>query len=127
MRSDERLREDICERLMLADSIDSSEVTITVKDGQVTLEGSVPNRRMKHSIEDLVDAAPGVQDIENRRTLARLVERDQQGVLNVEVLKRGLPHQRRWLGAHTVCAFGRQYEECLHLSPRRVVADGDLG
>jgi osmotically-inducible protein OsmY len=65
-RSDDRLREDISERLMMADSIDSSEVTVSVKDCKVTLEGTVPNRHMKHAIEDLVDAAPGVQDIDNR-------------------------------------------------------------
>jgi hypothetical protein len=70
-RSDDRLKEDICERLMMADSVDSTEVTVNVKDGQVTLEGTVPNRRMKHSIEDLVDAAPGVQDIDNRIRVER--------------------------------------------------------
>jgi hypothetical protein len=70
-RSDERLREDISERLMMADSIDSSEVMVTVKDGKVTLEGSVTTRHMKHEIEDLVDACPGVQDIDNRIRVER--------------------------------------------------------
>jgi hypothetical protein len=70
-RSDERLREDLSERLMMADNIDSSEVTITVKDAKVTLEGTVPTRYMKHFIEDLVDAAPGVQDIDNRIRVER--------------------------------------------------------
>lgn len=65
-RSDERLREDVSERLMQAGGIDSSEVMVTVVSGKVTLEGTVPDRYMKHSIEDLVDACPGVQDIDNR-------------------------------------------------------------
>ena len=65
-RSDERLKEDICERLWAAYHIDSSEVTVDVKDGKVSLEGSVPSRYMKHSIEDIVDACPGVTDIDNR-------------------------------------------------------------
>jgi BON domain len=65
-RSDERLREDISERLMQAGNIDSSEVTVMVAGAKVTLEGTVPNRNMKHAIEDLVDACPGVQDIDNR-------------------------------------------------------------
>ena len=64
-RSDERLKEDICERLWEAYHIDSSEVTVEVKSGKVSLEGSVPNRYMKHSIEDIVDATPGVMDIDN--------------------------------------------------------------
>lgn len=70
-RSDERLKEDICERLMMADDIDTSEVEVNVKAGQVILEGTVPSRRMKHTIEDLVDAAPGVQDIDNRIRVRR--------------------------------------------------------
>jgi hypothetical protein len=65
-RSDERIREDISERLMLADSIDSSEVSISVKEGKVTLEGTVPTRSMKHSIEDLADYTAGVTDVDNR-------------------------------------------------------------
>lgn len=55
-RSDERIREDICERLMRHHHIDSSEVTVEVKDAKVVLEGTVPDRRMKHAIEDLADA-----------------------------------------------------------------------
>lgn len=64
-RSDERIREDICERLMGAYHIDSSEVTVGVKNGKVLLEGSVPSRHMKHAIEDIVDSCLGVMDIEN--------------------------------------------------------------
>jgi len=70
-RSDERLREDISERLMEARYIDSSEVTVEVSGAKVVLEGTVPERRMKHAIEDLVDACPGVQDIENRVRVKR--------------------------------------------------------
>ncbi len=69
-RSDERLREDISERLMQADHIDSSEVTVQVLGGKVILEGTVPDRYMKHEIEDLAVSAPGVQDIENRIRVA---------------------------------------------------------
>lgn len=65
-RSDERLREDISERLMQAHEIDSSEVTIQVLGGKVILEGTVAERYMKHAIEDLADSAPGVQDVDNR-------------------------------------------------------------
>ena len=70
-RSDERLREDISERLMEARHIDSSDVTVEVAGGKVVLEGTVPERRMKHAIEDLTDACPGVQDIENRIRVRR--------------------------------------------------------
>lgn len=70
-RSDERLREDISERLLQARHIDSSDVTVAVSAAKVVLEGTVPERRMKHAIEDLVDACPGVQDIDNRIRVTR--------------------------------------------------------
>ena len=70
-RSDERLREDISDRLMQARYIDSSDVTVGVSGAKVVLEGTVPERRMKHAIEDLVDACPGVQDIDNRIRVKR--------------------------------------------------------
>ena len=70
-RSDERLREDISERLMQARYLDSSEVTVEVSGAKVVLDGTVPERRMKHAIEDLVDACPGVQDIDNRIRVTR--------------------------------------------------------
>jgi len=70
-RSDERLREDISERLMHSDTIDSSEVTVEVTEGRVTLQGTVPERYMKHAIEDVVDSCHGVQDIDNRIRVER--------------------------------------------------------
>src|SRR6202000_1252377 len=65
-RSDERIREDISERLMRSFHIDSSEVTVQVLGGRVTLEGTVPSRHMKHTIEDVADTTTGVQDVDNR-------------------------------------------------------------
>ena len=70
-RSDERLREDISERLMAARYIDSSDVTVEVSGAKVVLDGTVPERPMKHAIEDLVDACPGVQDIDNKIRVRR--------------------------------------------------------
>ena len=67
VRSDERIREDLCDRIAAAAGhIDSSEVTVEVADGKVMLEGTVPDRRMKHVIEDMADACPGVHDVDNR-------------------------------------------------------------
>ena len=69
-RSDARIQEDISERLLHAYHIDSSEVTVAVDGGRVTFEGTVPDRAMKHQIEDLADRCPGVQDIQNRVRVA---------------------------------------------------------
>ncbi len=69
-RSDERMKEDISERLYGAYHVDSSEVTVEVRAGKVTLEGTVPSRHMKHAIEDMVDSCPGVTEIDNRIRVA---------------------------------------------------------
>lgn len=68
-RSDERISEDICERLTDDPDTDPREVRVRVEDGVVTLEGRVDDRWMKHHIEDLVDATFGVKDIHNRITV----------------------------------------------------------
>ncbi|MBN3748978.1 BON domain-containing protein [Burkholderia sp. Se-20373] len=70
-RSDERIREDVCERLAHALDIDVSDVTVQVQDGRVELDGTVPARWMKHGIEDLADGCMGVRDVENRVRVRR--------------------------------------------------------
>jgi hypothetical protein len=70
-RSDERIREDISEQLMRHHYIDASEVEIQVQGGEVTLTGTVHERRMKHEIEDLVDNVSGVRDVTNNIRVQR--------------------------------------------------------
>lgn len=71
-RSDERIREDICERLWDEPRIDVGDVSVAVQDGVVTLEGSVPERRMKHVIEDIAAGCRGVEEVENRVHVSRI-------------------------------------------------------
>ena len=63
-RSDERIREDLNERLMMS-WMDAEEVEVTVKDGEVTLTGSVYTRDEKRAIEDLAEDVLGVKDVHN--------------------------------------------------------------
>lgn len=65
-RSDERLREEVCERLMATGRFDVSEVSVEVKDGEVTLEGTVESRQAKYAIESAADSVYGVKDVTNR-------------------------------------------------------------
>lgn len=65
-RSDERIREDVCDRLSDDDELDASEITVTVRGGEVTLEGTVPDRRAKQRAEDLAEAVSGVRDVDNK-------------------------------------------------------------
>jgi len=70
-RSDERIREDVSDRLSDDDEVDASDITVTVKDGEVTLEGTVKVRREKHRAEDIADAVRGVNDVHNRLTVQK--------------------------------------------------------
>lgn len=65
-RSDERLTEDLNEQLMHDDDIDASDISVRVESGEVTLEGTVTERWMKHRAEDLVERCSGVKDVDNR-------------------------------------------------------------
>lgn len=65
-RSDERIREDVCERLSGLHDVDVSDVSVAVEQGRVTLAGTVTDRWHKHRIEDVADDSAGVREIENR-------------------------------------------------------------
>jgi len=69
-RSDDRIREDICERLMTS-PYDASDVEVTVSQGEVTLTGTVQIRADKWGIEDVADSALGVQDVHNQIRINR--------------------------------------------------------
>lgn len=64
-RSDERIREDICDRLSDDDEVDARDITVTVKNAEVTLEGTVNDRRSKHRAEDVAESVSGVKDVSN--------------------------------------------------------------
>ena len=65
VRSDDRIHEEICERLTHHPLIDASLMDVSVKDREVTLTGEVQNRQMKHLAEDVVDEVSGVREIQN--------------------------------------------------------------
>jgi osmotically-inducible protein OsmY len=70
VRSDERLTEDINERLTADPYIDASEISVSVKEGVVTLSGNVPQRPLRYHAEDIVECCRGVRDIDNQLKVA---------------------------------------------------------
>jgi osmotically-inducible protein OsmY len=70
VRSDERIKETICARLTQAPHIDASEISLEVKQGEVTLTGSVPDRRTKFGVEEVVASCSGVTEIHNQLRIA---------------------------------------------------------
>jgi BON domain len=65
-RSDERIREDVYERLMEHPYIDTTDIDVSVSQGEVTLEGTVPDRWEKRLAEDLTEGVFGVNEVNNR-------------------------------------------------------------
>ena len=68
-RSDERIREELCEMLTRDHSVDATDIEIEVKDGEVILTGVVPERSMKYVAEDLAARSFGVKDVHNQLRL----------------------------------------------------------
>jgi len=65
-RSDDRIREDISERLEDHPQIDASNIEVSVNDGVVTLSGTVDDRRAKRLAEDVTEDIRGVKDVHNQ-------------------------------------------------------------
>ena len=64
-RPDDRIRDDVCERLSDSHSLNAKDVDVQAKEGLITLSGTVTNREMKREAEDLAHACSGVRDVQN--------------------------------------------------------------
>lgn len=64
-RSDGRISEDVHDRLTEDRHLDASGMTVTVKDGEVTLDGLVRDRRDKHRAEHIAEHVSGVSHVQN--------------------------------------------------------------
>ncbi len=65
-RADDRITDDINDRLTWDPRIDATDINVSVSDGIVTLTGSVDSRRDKRIAEDIVDDVSGVWDVNNQ-------------------------------------------------------------
>jgi osmotically-inducible protein OsmY len=64
-RTDDRIREDVCDWLTDDPRIDASDVEVQVMRGEVTLAGSVRSRDEKRFAEDVVERITGVREVNN--------------------------------------------------------------
>ena len=64
-RSDERIREDVNDRLTDDGWLDASDVEVQVSSAEVTLTGEVSSREEKRRAEDIVEAVSGVKHVQN--------------------------------------------------------------
>jgi osmotically-inducible protein OsmY len=66
VRSENRIKEDVYERLTEDDKLDATNVDVQVQSDTVILSGTVQSREEKRRAEDLVERIPGVRNVENR-------------------------------------------------------------
>lgn len=64
-RSDERIREEICECLAADSLLDASDIEVKVMEGDVSLAGSVGDRAARRRAEDLTEQVSGVRNVIN--------------------------------------------------------------
>lgn len=64
-RSDERIAEDVNDRLADDAHIDASDIEVSVSSGEVTLNGTVTERFAKRHAEDIVERVSGVKHVQN--------------------------------------------------------------
>jgi osmotically-inducible protein OsmY len=70
-RSDERVREEVCDCMTDDPMLDASEISVQVSDGVVTLNGTVPSRDQKRRAEDVAERISGVKDVTNQLRVSR--------------------------------------------------------
>lgn len=68
-RSDDRIQDDVNDRLTWHGYVDATDIQVEVNDGVVTLKGLVENRRQKRMAEDAAESVSGVEDVNNQLKL----------------------------------------------------------
>lgn len=64
-RSDERIREDVSDRLTDNPILDAGDIDVAVQNGEVTLDGRVDSRYSKRLAEDITEDVSGVRHVQN--------------------------------------------------------------
>jgi hypothetical protein len=70
-RSDERIMEDVHERLSDDNFLDASGIEVNVTGGDVILTGTVADKTDKRRAEDIAESVSGVTNVENRIRVSR--------------------------------------------------------
>ena len=82
VRSDERIREDVNDRLSDDPFLDASDIEVTVSEGDVTLTGMVITRIDKRRAEDLAEDISGVKNVQNQLRVKQTTATQANGLKN---------------------------------------------
>lgn len=72
VRSDERIADEINDRLTLHGEIDAREIQVQVKNGEVLLQGVVENRTAKRLAEEVADSVVGAKEVRDELRVGKL-------------------------------------------------------
>ena len=79
-RSDDRIRDDVNDRFTDDHDLDASNVNVTVKGSEATLDGYVDSRRSKRRAEDIAHDISGVTHVQNNLRVRDLDDVDDDDV-----------------------------------------------
>jgi len=71
VRSDDRIREDVCDRLSDDSLVDASDIEVSVMGSEVTLSGTVQTREERRRAEDCAERVLGVSHVQNNLRLSQ--------------------------------------------------------
>lgn len=92
-RSDDRLKEQVCDALAEDDDLDASDIEVNVISGEVTLDGRVDSRWAKRHAEDCVESLAGVKHCQNNLRVGREPQSHDPAVSNGPVSRSGKTKQ----------------------------------
>ena len=69
VRSDERIKDDVCDCLTVHSHLDASEIEVDVRNGEVSLNGTVPDAASKRRAEAVAENCSGVRNVQNNLRL----------------------------------------------------------
>ena len=95
-RSDERIKEELCEQLTRHPHVDASEIEIEVKNGEVRLSGTIEQKDGKRIAEDVAENISGVRDVRNEIRVQRAGTNDENAGMRAGQTsnKQGSAHER---------------------------------
>ena len=79
VRSDDKMLEDVSERMLHDPLLDASDIELSITDGEVTMDGTVDSKRAKRRAEDLADSVAGIGHVQNNLRVDESMNRNFAG------------------------------------------------
>lgn len=89
-RSDDRIKEDINDRLTDHPYLDAYDIDVSVDTGEVTLTGTVDSRHAKRLAEDIAESVSGVSNVQNNLRVSRGTTTGATGIKTTEIGATGM-------------------------------------